>query len=365
MTIRPDADRLRHRARGRWWEVLAEAGVTLLVTREYEHLVLALSHAGDVPTVTFLPLAHPSGLAVDRERQRVFIAATRNPNEVYELAPVTGALPRLDVREGACQTTALVPVGSRFYPGSLYLHDLAIVAGALHGNAVGQNAVVRLEPEAVAVPVWWPACIDAGDGPLFGRNHIQLNSIAAGEELVSSFFSASTDAIGRLRPGHLNFPVDGRGVVFSGATREPVVRGLTRPHSARLHHGRVWVDDSGYGRLGVVDGGEFHEVTRLPGWTRGLVFHDGVAFVGTSRVLPRFRRYAPGLDVDRSTCAVHAVDVASGEVVGSITWPAGDQIFALELIPTTMATGLPFAVRRSRRRDRDLFYTFTTETRTQ
>ena len=74
-------------------------------------------------------------------------------------------------------------------------------------------------------------------------------------------------------------------------------------------------------------------VARLPGWTRGLLWPASVAFVGTSRVIPRFRTYAPGLDVDRSVCGVHAVDIRSGQVLGSILWPAGNQIFAIEALP--------------------------------
>src|SRR5207249_5300321 len=39
---RVDPRLLRATAQGAWWEVLEREGVTLLVTREYEHLVLAL-----------------------------------------------------------------------------------------------------------------------------------------------------------------------------------------------------------------------------------------------------------------------------------------------------------------------------------
>ncbi len=38
--INPDL--LSHKVRGDWWDVLARLDMTLLVTREYEHLVLAL-----------------------------------------------------------------------------------------------------------------------------------------------------------------------------------------------------------------------------------------------------------------------------------------------------------------------------------
>ena len=98
-------------------------------------------------------------------------------------------------------------------------------------------------------------------------------------------------------PGQRNYPVDRRGVIFSGATREPVVRGLTRPHSARIWRRKLWVNNSGYGEFGTAGDGAFVTVARLPGWTRGLAFAGGYAFVGVSRVIPRFSAYAPGLDV--------------------------------------------------------------------
>src|SRR5262249_14340443 len=162
---------------------------------------------------------------------------------------------------------------------------------------VGQNAIIRLYDDGRYERVWWPRCIETEAGPVIGQNHIQLNSIAAGKNLQNSYFSASAERLSARRPGHKNFPVDKRGVIFSGKTREPMARGLTRPHSARLHQGRVWVDNSGYGELGVAESGGFEPIVRLPGWTRGLCFHGQVAFVGTSRVIPRFQHYAPGLDV--------------------------------------------------------------------
>lgn len=357
-----DPDLLRSKVTGAWWEVLAQKGLTLLVTREYEHLVMALGVAGGRPSITFMRMPHPSGLAVDRERGVVHIASTRNPNQVFDLEPVTGQLSRLDVKGAPASGRPLVPVRSRYYPGSLYMHDLALVGGELHANAVGQNAVVKFD-DGQAVPVWWPRSIETEKGPMFGRNHLQLNSIAAGPDLAGSYFTASTDVMSARRPGHRNFPVDRRGVVYSGATREPMVSGLTRPHSARLHEGKVWVDDSGYGELVVAAPSGITTVARLPGWTRGLCLHDGVAFVGTSRVIPRFRQYAPGLKVESSLCGLHAVDIQTGEVLGSLQWPAGNQIFAIDWVLNSMTGGFPFSIRRSKNvatREKELFYAFKT-----
>jgi uncharacterized protein (TIGR03032 family) len=355
-----DPGLLRWRASGEWWEILAASGLTLLVTREYEHLVLALGTAAGDPAISYLQIPHPSGLAVDAARGVVHVASTRNPNQVYDLAPVSALLQRSDVRAEPLDSRPLVPIRSRFYPGCLYLHDLALIGGALHANAVGQNAVVRLDADGRYARVWWPRCIDVDTGPVFDRNHLQLNSIAAGADLATSYFTASTDTLGTRRPGHRNFAVDRRGVIFSGRTREVIARGLTRPHSARLHASRLWVDNSGYGELGIVEPGRFEPVVRLPGWTRGLFFHKSIAFVGTSHVIPRFRQYAPGLAVDQSVCGVHAVDTRSGRLLGSLVWPRGNQIFAVAGIPSELGTGLPFraGTGRATRRERTLFYAF-------
>jgi uncharacterized protein (TIGR03032 family) len=358
-----DRGLLSHRTRGVWWETLERLGITLLLTREYEHLVMALNAAAGRPRVSYLPMPHPSGLAADRARGVVHVASTRNPNQIFDLQPVGDVLRRRDMPAETPPERHLVTVRSRVFPGCLYMHDLALIGGGLFANAVGMNAIVAMSADGSHEPVWWPRCIEGAGGPSFDLNYLQLNSIAAGPTLETSFFSASTDRMSRRRPGHRNFPVDGRGVIFSGATREPVGWGLTRPHSARLHQNQVWVDNSGYGEVGVMRDGRLDVVTRLPGWTRGLCFYEDVVFVGTSRVIPRFSQYAPGLDVERSMCGVHAVEIHSGKVLGSLLWPNGNQIFAIDYMPSSQTGGFPFsAMKSSGARQRALFYTFIPNT---
>jgi hypothetical protein len=129
-----------------------------------------------------------------------------------------------------------------------------------------------------------------------------------------------------------------------------------------LHRGDVWVDNSGYGEVGFARDGRFHPVAKLPGWTRGLCFHGDIAFVATSRIIPRFRHYAPGLDPDSSISALHAIDSRSGEIKGSLVWEWGNQIFAIDWLPLDSTSGFPWAAPRKRPvRTRSLFYAFTME----
>lgn len=292
----------------------------------------------------------------------MYLASTRNPNQVFTLKIVTGMLDRADVKPRSVRSARIgsfVPVAATMYPGSLYIHDLALIGGKLYANAAGHNAVVELAGEGGFRRVWWPKCIERDGRPVFDRNHIQLNSIAGGRQLRGSFYTASSAHLGRRRPGHLDYKVDRQGVVFSGATREPVCLGLTRPHSARLAGDKVWVANSGYGEIGVVEGGRFEPVHRFAGWTRGLCLVAGIAFVATSRVIPRYSRYAPGLDCERSRCGIHAVCLKTGKPIASITWPFGNQIFAIDWIGDTVSRGLVFQrIERKSREDTMFFYRY-------
>ena len=361
--VESDPKLLRYTVRGSWWETLEKTGITLLVTREYEHLVMAIRAAPGVSAISYMCMPHPSGIAVNRGSGMVYISSTRNPNQLYEFLPVISMMPRLDVNVESLEGCPLVPVRSHFYPGCLYMHDLALIDNALYANSVGQNCVIRLHDNGSYERVWWPRCIETENGPAFGQNYIQLNSIAAGDDLKSSFFSASADKLSSVRPGHKNFPVDKRGVIFSGSTREVILRGLTRPHSARLYKGKIWVANSGYGEFGFIENGGFSPILKLPGWTRGLCLYKNIAFIGTSRIIPRFLQYAPGLDADSSLCGIYAVDIKSGQVLGSLIWPYGNQIFAIDWILSQVSFGFPFSINASRtaNRKKTLFYAFETD----
>lgn len=356
-----DPSLLKHKVRGAFWELLDQLNITLVVGREYEHLLMALSVQKGKPHVSFQPLPHPGGIAVDTKGGRMVVASTRNPNQLFTFKPVSGFLKRKDI-DPPGGAGALVPVSTATYPGSLYLHDLAFIGGHLHGNAVGHNALVKFHADGRYERVWWPGCIDTAKGPRFGENLLQLNGIAAGANLKTSVFTASVAKPGKHRPGHLEFPVDGTGVVFDGKTRLPMATGLTRPHSPRFAQGRLWLANSGYGEVGAVSGGKLETLARLPGWTRGLCVVGDYLFAATSRVIARYAVYAPGLKVDASVCGVHVLDLHSGKVLGSMVWPTGYQIFALEALPGGWTQGFPFSASSPNKTQHlsDYYYAFDT-----
>ena len=336
-------DTLKFKASPSFIALLRDLNITLFATREYENLLIALDATNtDKLVQSFFHLPHPSGIAVDRKKNALYVAATRNPNQIVEFKVTDDYLKRMKV--GIPKGKVMIPARSKYYPGEYYFHDLVMGSGQLYANSVGMNCVVAIDmntntPEQ---PLWWPKCIEVNGKPDTSANFIQLNSIAFGKDIKSSFFSASGAKISSRRPGHVNYPVDRQGVIFSGDSREPVGFGLTRPHGARLYKNKIWVANSGYGTVGYIENKEFKPIFKFNGWTRGLCFVDHILFVGVSRVLPRFRHYAPGIASKNQDCGIVAVDLIGNKVIGEIKFPFGNQIFGIDYINSNKCSGLPF-----------------------
>jgi len=154
-------------------------------------------------------------------------------------------------------------------------------------------------------------------------------------------YTAFSDETSGPKPWKAGYGPRGRGVLFDGATREPTVRGLTCPHSARFHDGRVWLCNSGYGELGVVEGAGFTAIAKVDGFTRGLAFCGHHAFVGLSKVIDFYEPYAPGLEPKATRCGVVAIDLRTGTEVGRLVWPEGYQIYDVQILPGVTRPMLP------------------------
>ena len=351
----PDADHaavLRYEVEGPFWDILAQHDCALAVSREYEHLLVALGGDAGAPWQSVLELPHPSGLFWDDARRELIVSSTRTPNQIFWFRPLGDAdyarevVPADFVRPDA---TLLVPNRSLLLPGTLYIHDVYLLGADLFVTATGHNFVAQLLPGGGWKRVWWPRCVDGLGRASFDQNYLQLNSAACGTSPETCFHTAFSDETTGAKPWKAGYGPRGRGVVFAGATRDVILRGLTCPHSARLRDGGLWVCNSGYGELGVIAGvrtddpaaNRFEPVVRVPGFTRGLAFAGDVAFVGLSKVIDFYEPYAPGLDPKASRCGVVAVDWRRGVVLASLVWPEGYQVYDVQVLPGMRRPLLP------------------------
>ncbi len=284
--------------------VLTQAACSLLIsTYQTNRLVCARAHEGTVNT-HFRTYEKPMGIALERGR-----IALGTRTEVWDLRNMPEAAAKLE------------PVGShdacylprnRHVTGDVAIHDLAFAGGELWLVATAFSCLATLDAGHSFVPRWAPRFITS----LAPEDRCHLNGLAVRDDRV-----AYVTALGASdQPGGWRGRKADGGVVIDVGSSEEVIGGLSMPHSPRWYGDRLWLLESGTGALCVadLDRGRVDTVTELPGFTRGLAFVDGVAFVGLSQVresstfgdLPLTRRG------QERQCGVWMVDLASGEVAG-------------------------------------------------
>jgi uncharacterized protein (TIGR03032 family) len=202
------------------------------------------------------------------------------------------------------------------YTADLDVHDLAFDAG---GRLVFANTLFSCLAAASAThsfrALWKPPFVSR----LAAEDRCHLNGLAMRDGRPAYVTAVSeTDVADGWRDNRVT-----GGVVIDVATSNIVCRGLSMPHSPRLHDGKLWVLNSGMGEAGIVDvaAGRFEAVAFCPGYLRGLTFIGPYALVGLSE--PRENKTFTGLPLqDRLVaakveprCAVYVIDTRSGDVV--------------------------------------------------
>jgi uncharacterized protein (TIGR03032 family) len=187
-----------------------------------------------------------------------------------------------------------------------------------------------LHPDYSFVPRWRPPFVTAFTAD--DRCHLNGLAMVDGRPRYATALG-ETDTAGGWRA---NKPQGGCLLdVPSGAV---VARGLSMPHSPRLHDDRLWLLESGTGQLVLVDPatGRRERVAELPGFTRGLTLSGQYAFVGLSKI--RKTSAMDGVPLaerrEQLKCGVAVVDLRSGQVIALLEFQtAVEETFDVHLLP--------------------------------
>lgn len=200
--------------------------------------------------------------------------------------------------------------------GDLDAHDIGVEAD---GRVVFANTkfscLATLSDVASFAPLWVPTFISK----LAPEDRCHLNGLALRDGIAKYVtVVAPTD----VADGWRDRRRDG-GSVIDITSGEPVVAGLSMPHSPRFHQGELYVLDSGTGRFGRVDlkRGAFEPITFCPGYLRGLAFSGNYALVTLSK--PRHDLTFGGLAIEEelrkrgatAQCGIQVIDLRTGDVV--------------------------------------------------
>jgi uncharacterized protein (TIGR03032 family) len=293
----------------------------LVSTYQTGKLICARHDRGTVNT-HFRDFNRPMGLAVAPGRIAVGTRA-----EVLDYRNVPAVAPKVEPqgRHDACFV-----VRNKHFTGDVRIHEVAFAQGELWIVATNFSCLATLDAQHSFVPRWAPPFITE----LTNEDRCHLNGLCVIDDQVRY-----VTALGESnQPGGWRENKAGGGILIDTASNETVLTGLSMPHSPRWHDDRMWLLESGKGTLSVadLDAGTVETVAELPGFTRGLLFAGGLAFVGLSQVretatfggLPLMER------LDERLCGVWAVDPQTGNIAGFLRFEElVQEIFDVALLP--------------------------------
>jgi uncharacterized protein (TIGR03032 family) len=199
--------------------------------------------------------------------------------------------------------------------GDLDVHDIAVRDdGVIVFANTAYSCIASLHSTHSFTPVWKPPFISK----LAAEDRCHLNGIAMKDGKPAYATATSrADVVAGWRERR-----EAGGCVIDIETNEIVTEKLSMPHSPRWRDGALWVLNSGTGHIGTVnlDSGAFEPFAFLPGFVRGLAFHNNHAIVGLS--LPRDGSFA-GLQLDDELkkrdgepwCGIQILSLTTGDVV--------------------------------------------------
>jgi uncharacterized protein (TIGR03032 family) len=305
--------------------LLRQLGASLLVTTYQAGKLVMVRDEGDHLNTHFRSFPAPMGLALRRDRLAIGTSV-----QVWEFVDVPAVTAKLEPtgRHDAC----FLP-RSCHVTGNIQGHEMAWGNGEeLWVVNTRFSCLCTLDRSASFTPRWRPPFVTA----LEPSDRCHLNGLAMSDgqpRYVTALGATDSGAGWRANKA-------AGGVLLEVPSGEVVASGLSMPHSPRVHAGRLWVCESGAGTLGVVDQrtGRYEPVAAVPGFTRGLDFAGGMAFVGLSQVresavfsgIPITER----LSESERTCGVCAMDLTSGNVVALLRFESAVQeVFAVQVLP--------------------------------
>ena len=300
--------------------LLNELRLSILISSyQTGHLIVVGACHGRL-MMTFHGFDRAMGVAV---KPRCLAICTRN--EVWFARSVPDVVPEL---RPSGQHDACFLSRTSHYTGDIHSHECAWVGNEFWVVNTLFSCLSALDPHHSFAPRWVPPFITA----LVPEDRCHMNGLALvdGQPRYVTVLG-ETDTSSGWRAGKAN-----GGCLLEVPSGRRVAGGLSLPHSPRVDQGRVYLLNSGQGRLDVVDpiDGQLTHVAALPGVARGLALHGGYTFVGLSRARPSLEGVPIVSDPDRLKCGLAVIDLRTGHQTAFLDFETGvEEIFDIQVLP--------------------------------
>ena len=228
-------------------QILHNGGISVLVTTYQAGRLVMLRADGEVLNTHFRGFSKPMGLAV--RGNRLAIGLAREIGEYHNLPAVAAKLTP-EGKHDAC----FLPRSS-YATGDIQIHEMAWVGNELWFINTAFSCLCTRSDGYSFRPRWRPPFVSH----LVPEDRCHLNGMGLVDGRIR-YVSAlgETNTAGGWRANKR----DG-GILLDVTTNQIIARGLSMPHSPRWYDGRLWLLESGAGRIGTLDPEQFAVVMAL------------------------------------------------------------------------------------------------------
>ncbi|WP_197454973.1 TIGR03032 family protein [Stieleria varia] len=319
---------INYRHSSQFVPILDHLGVSLLISTYAAGKVVSVGLSKSELTLGFSNFQQAMGIAVGKDR-----LAIGGPNLIWKL------------RNAQELASKIEPAGT--YDRG-YLARESFVTGNIHVHEMGWgrdgelwivntlfSCLCNLHDAYNFVPRWQPSFISE----LAPQDRCHLNGMCMIDGKPRYVTALGTSDSPR---GWRDNKSDG-GVVIDVRSNQVVASGFCMPHSPRWYQGKLYLLDSGRGRLVVVDpeSGNFETIVDFPGYGRGLAFAGQFALIGMSKA--RETSVFGGVPIcnDRASmrCGIVVVDMISAKSVAYLEFESGvEELFDVQVISDSKRT---------------------------
>lgn len=246
---------------------LAEFDCSLVISSYKSNKVFTLSSYENKLCIYFTNAPRAMGLSYTNDKLVV--------SSLGNLTTYVNQKKIMDTKYGMFDTNFIPEI--TIHKGDVDIHDI-------HVNKSGKIFYISSLFSCVCTPnekgktfnvFWKPPWISK----ISSEDRCHLNGLCFIDDKLRFVTSVckSDIAMGWLEKSNVN-----KGVVYDVEKDEVYCEGLSQPHSPRWHDNKLWLLDAGRGYFGCVEDNKFKRKVFIPGFLRGLTFHNGFAIVTSS-----------------------------------------------------------------------------------
>jgi uncharacterized protein (TIGR03032 family) len=304
--------------------LLKQLGVSLAVTTYQANKLLVLREQQGGLSILVRTFERPMGVAVDARR-----VALGTRDSVWHFRNAPDIAPQIE--PPGTHDACFIPRSSHV-TGDVGIHEVAWggeTADELWLVNTRFSCLCTLHPDYSFVPRWRPPFITA----LAAEDRCHLNGIAVIDgrpRYVTALGQTDTAGGWRERKAH-------GGCLMSVPDGRVIAGDLCMPHSPRWQHGKLWLLESGTGKLLGIDpaiGVRSVVTDGLQGFARGLGIYGPYAFIGLSKIRATSAMDGVPLAERRAglKSGVAVVDLRSGRIVATVDFEtAVEEVFDVQV----------------------------------